>query len=66
MDLPTLIELLEAAWPTRYQRGRIQQVYLTHEQPDGSVYRLSVTVQLVQTAPVVLEGVISEDGTGEG
>jgi hypothetical protein len=60
VELDTVLELLAAAWDHRYRRGRIQQVYLTHELPDGSVYRLSVTVQLVSNPAVVLEGTIVE------
>ncbi len=56
MTLETLLALIRDLWPARYHRGRIQQVYYTHTEPDGSTYRIAVTIQqLIETSRPEIE-----------
>ena len=53
MELTELLALITFAWPSRYQRGRITQLY----HPDyldarGAVVKVSVTLQTLKEAPL--------------
>jgi len=50
MDLTDIINIVETQWPTRYRRGRIQQVYTTWTGPGGT-YRVSLTIQQIEETP---------------
>lgn len=51
MELVELLEIIKDRWENRYQRGRLQQVYVTHHANDGRTYRVSLTIQQVEIAP---------------
>ncbi len=57
MDLHALIDRLQTAWPTRYQRGRVELLRETVTQADGSVFRVSLTIQQLTEADISHEAV---------
>lgn len=60
MDFQTLIDRLAASWPTRYQRGRVELLRETITQADGSVFRVSLTIQKLTKQDVQYEALDRE------
>lgn len=51
MELAELVALIETAWPTRFERGRVLHLHRNHlTLPNGQLIHLRVLVQTVTPA----------------